>query len=80
MSAQNIGILEVTPEIILDQLQFSGGEITNVRINGQGNLEFTIRHHEMPITEEADKLQRVHPYYTRYENSQGHFVIIRNRL
>jgi hypothetical protein len=62
----NRGILQLSPELLLAWLQFSGGKIIDIRVNNwnrNGAIEMIIDHPEMPEVKEGDCLQNINPVY-----------------
>jgi len=57
------GVFEIAPELLLDWLKFSNGEIKYISLNQVGNIEIVVKHEDMPDHRQGDNLEKVQPCY-----------------
>jgi hypothetical protein len=76
------GIIQITPELLLEWLQFDGGKIIDARVNNwecAGNIELILEHPEMPEVREGDALRIVTSNYITYYNKRGKVTSIKRQ-
>ena len=75
-------ILQITPELLLELLQFKDGEIIDARVNNwdrSGYIELIIEHIELPEVKEGDCLTKISPSYTTTYSSTGAILDIKRQ-
>lgn len=75
----NIGIVRISPELLLAIFDFRGGAVKDAKFN-YPFIDFYIEHPDMPLVEEGTAIPVVSPSYIRYEDAQGHWVALRERV
>ena len=77
----HLGIIRVSDKLLLDWLQFEGGEIRSARMQffGYGGvLELVISHPDMPDSPMPDAaFSVINPIYTEERDSEGHLIAVR---
>ena len=73
----NVGIVKITDNILLDFLQFSGGEILDVRRDDDfpNVIDLTIQHYEMPEVALLSEAEVVEPTYIRHTNGVDSIIV-----
>ena len=75
-------ILQITPELLLELLQFKDGEIFDARVNNwdrSGFIELIIEHIELPEVKEGDCLTKISSSYTTTYSSTGAILDIKRQ-
>ena len=78
---EHIAIVRISAELLLDWLQFEGGEIKDAKMNffvAGGVLDLIISHPDMPEAPmPSAAYQMVTPAYIEERDSEGHLIAIR---
>jgi hypothetical protein len=77
---RNIGVIELSPSILLEFLQFEDGRILQTDVGCSGNIRIILEHPEMPELAEGDAIQTVSPMYTITAFECGHNEIKRDLI
>jgi len=77
--ASNVGIIELSQQLLLKFLQYPDGVIRAIDIppDRVGIIRIQLEHPEMPEFREGDYIPVITPVYVAYEDCLGHKVTIR---
>ena len=76
-----VGIIKVTPDLLLEWLQFKGGSLREISLDHDtGLIDLVIEHPEMLEVEGVPQV--VTPSYTKHflPDKMGHIVVVREPL